>query len=122
MRTSTIIEIDLGEIRSKDQLLDLLGDVLELGGQGGNVNVKGPLDGKGWGKNWDGLADSLGYLDTGGIWGTSKKLSFPLLLRFSNFHSYRANGQPGWDILKEILDDTVDLYARNKMSFRYECT
>jgi hypothetical protein len=116
----TIIEINLSGVGSEDQLFDLLGDVLELGGPDGNMKVIGPLDGQGWGKNWNALADSLCYLDSGGIWGNAKKLQFPLKMIFTNFEAFRDQNQLSWKILTEILGDTVEAYQRHQMTFRYE--
>lgn len=113
------IVIDLHGVRSTAQLMDVLGEALELGGPGGNVKVARPSDGKGWGKNWDALLDSLTYLDTGGIWGTSRKLRFPLQVELKNVSEYRTFDQKGFATLMEVLESTRERYAQNDLQFTY---
>ncbi len=113
------IAIDLHGVRSTAQLMDVFGEVLELGGPNGNVQVQGPSDGKGWGKNWNALLDSLTCLDTGGIWGTSRKLRFPLQLELRNFSTYRATDPRGFATLMEVLEDARERYAENDLEFGY---
>lgn len=114
------IVIDLHAVRSKAQLMDALGEALELGGPNGNVQVEHPSDGKGWGKNWDALLDSLGCLDTGGIWGTSRKPYFPLQLKLKNSSAYRIADQKGFSVLLEVLEGARERYAEHGLMFAYE--
>ena len=115
----TII-IDLRAVQSKSQLMDALGEALELGGPNGNVQVEHPSDGKGWGKNWDALLDSLSCLDAGGIWGTSRKRHFPLRLRLKNSAAYRIADQKGFAVLLEVLEDARERYSEHGLEFAYE--
>ena len=114
-----IITIDLAEVASEEALLDLLGDVLELGGPNGNVPVSGPQTGRGWGKNWDALEDSLGYLNSGGIWGTARKISFPLSLRIVNCGALRISDPRTVSILESILSSVSERYAQDGLQFTY---
>jgi hypothetical protein len=114
-----IVVVDLGSVRSKEELLDVLGDVLELGGPEGNVEVRRPTDGKGWGKNWDALLDSLTCLDSGGIWGTSRTLRFPLRLELTNSSTYRDADENGFSILSEVLEAVRERYAKDNLQFEY---
>ncbi len=113
------ITIDLGPVRSTDQLMDVLGNALELGGPNGNVQVTHPTDGKGWGKNWNALLDSLTCLDTGGIWGTSRAFHFPLRLEFQNSSTYRNTDREGYSVLCEVLESARKRYAESGLEFGY---
>ena len=113
------IAVDLDGVRSTAQLMDVFGGVLELGGPSGNVQVRGPGDGEGWGKNWNALLDSLTCLDTGGIWGTSRRLRFPLRLELKNSSTYRAADPKGFATLVEVLEDARERYAENDLEFGY---
>jgi hypothetical protein len=113
------IAIDLQGVQSAAQLMDALGEALELGGPGGNVEVQKPVDGKGWGKNWNALLDSLTCLDTGGIWGTSRKPRFPLLLELRNASALRTADPKAFATLTEILQDARDRYAKSNLEFGY---
>ena len=111
--------VDLGTVRSEEQLLDLLGDALELGGPDGNVNVAHPGEAKGWGKNWNALLDSLTCLDTGGIWGTSRRFTFPLKLEFANSSAFRDADPISYSILLEVLETVRGRYAHDGVEFSY---
>jgi hypothetical protein len=99
--------------------MDVLGAALELGGPSGSVDVQSPADGSGWGKNWNALFDSLTCLDTGGIWGTSRKLRFPLQLELKNVAAYRGADPKGFATLLEVLEDARGRYAENDLDFTY---
>jgi hypothetical protein len=114
-----IIEVDLTSVGSKQELLHLLGEIFELGGPGGNVPVTGPTEGKGWGCNWDALADSLSCLSEGGIWGTSRVFQFPLFVTFKGSATYRASDPEGYTTFVEILEGTRSLYASEDLQFDY---
>lgn len=111
--------IDLSGIEKSDELLFLLGRELHLGGIDGNHNVEAVNAGKGWGLNWDALADSFCYLDSGGIWGTSPKYKFPLTLEINNCAQYRAADEKGFGILESILKDTKAAYLKDGLKFEY---
>lgn len=113
------IAIDLSSVRSTTQLMDVFGEALELGGPHGNVQVQGPADGRGWGKNWNALLDSLTCLDTGGIWGTSRKLRFPLRLELKNSSGYRAADPEGFATLIDVLEDAREQNAESDLEFAY---
>ena len=114
------VVVDLQGVSSTAQLMDVLGAALELGGPDGNVQVLGPSDGKGWGKNWNALLDSLTCLDTGGIWGTSRRLRFPLRLELRNSSTYRATDPKGFATLIEVLESARERYAEVDLQFAYE--
>ena len=98
------ITIDLTGLKNKEQVLAKLGDTFELGGPKSNHPVS--LQKKnGWGMNWDAFNDSLVYLDTGGIWGTSKKFELPLRIIFENSHELQENDEESFRTLKEILNN-----------------
>jgi RNAse (barnase) inhibitor barstar len=111
--------VDLAGVRSTQQLMDVFGEAFALGGPNGNVHVQSPTDGKGWGRNWNALLDSLTCLDTGGIWGTSRKLRFPLQLELKNLATYRAADPGGFATLMEVLEDARERYAENDLEFTY---
>lgn len=118
---STVV-IDLDGIGTKRELLLCIGEVLEFGGPKGNHPILAgavSLDG-GWGVNWDALYDSLKELEKGGIWGTGKKLEFPLTLRLLNFELLLQNSKADFTTLEEILDDTEAWYREQRKIFRYE--
>jgi hypothetical protein len=114
--------IDVAGIKTKDELLTLLGRELFLGGVNGNHPLKAVNAGAGWGMNWDALKDSLSCLDSGGIWGTSPKLEFPLLLEFINSDQYMNADREGFRILKSILNDTKATYLKDGLQFNYAFT
>jgi hypothetical protein len=114
-----VIAVDLEGVQSTPELMDVFGEALELGGPSGNARVQSPADGRGWGKNWNALLDGLTCLDTGGIWGTSRKLRFPLQLELKNLATYRAADPGGFATLIEVLEDTRQRYAENELGFTY---
>jgi RNAse (barnase) inhibitor barstar len=65
------------------------------------------------------LLDSLTCLDTGGIWGTSRKHRFPLQLELKNLATYRAADPGGFATLMEVLEDARERYAENDLEFTY---
>jgi hypothetical protein len=115
-----VIEIDLSNVETKQDLLLRFGEVLELGGPNGNFQIKRRGARKGWGVNWDALLDSLCCLDSGGIWGTSKRLEFPLTLVVTNYQRYQELKPKEMQVLREILGHVAAIYAQHGMSFQYE--
>ena len=57
------------------------------------------------GKNWDAFKDILGYLDTGGIYGTNKIISAPTTLTFENFHEFKHQMPNDFNLLESILNE-----------------
>jgi RNAse (barnase) inhibitor barstar len=114
-----VIAVDLEGVQSTPELMDVFGEALELGGPSGNARVQSPTDGRGWGKNWNALLDGLTCLDTGGIWGTSRKVRFPLQLELKNLATYRAADPVGFATLIEVLEDARQRYAENELKFTY---
>ncbi len=113
------IFIDLKGLTTKQEVLRKLGEVFEFGGPGpeANVPVVGPLDGKGWGMNWDALNDSLRHLEKGGIWDTSKKFVFPLYIKIYNYEEYQKADPEGFKILTDIFETAKNEYAKQKKFF-----
>lgn len=116
---TNLITIDLSEATDGLQLLSAMGEQLCLGGPGGNHPVSA-VDGGGWGCNWNALADSLCYLDSGGIWGTSPVQTLPLLLRLSGTKSVASHCPDALDMLQEILLETKEKYAQRGLEFAFE--
>lgn len=103
------MHIDLQGIHTKEQLLSKIGEVFELGGPDGNIPVEAGSN-KGWGMNYDALHDSLGCLEEGGIWGTSKKFTFPLKVTFANAGAYKSEHPEDFKTLIEIFKSVSQKY------------
>jgi hypothetical protein len=114
------VVVDLAVVRSSAELLDVLAEVFEFGGPDGNIPVSSDVERKGWGQNWDALQDCLCYLDTGGIWGTSNKRRFPLLIRFTNSADFRADRDGGCSMLIEILETVKERYLPDRLDYSFE--
>ncbi len=99
--------VDLKGLTTDEEILHKFGEVFELGGPSVDQNL---IQNSGWGQNWDALNDSLSYLDTGGIWGTSKKFTFPLVIDIQNSEKFQKNNPKGFSILKDILNEKVEQY------------
>lgn len=115
-----LMQINLKDVKAKMDLLREFGDKLELDGPNGNIPVTGPTAGRGWGLDWDALKDSLCCLDSGGIWGTSKRFEFPLKLVVMNYEDYRLSNPEDFDILMDILEDVKSIYSASGKTFEYE--
>jgi hypothetical protein len=115
-----VIDIDISTIPTDVALLERLGEVFEFGGPDGNVRYRTGMGSKGWGINWNALHDSLSYLDTGGIWGTSRIPKFPLCVRFLGCESYKARNPEGFSILEDILLGKETAYDLQGLVFRCE--
>lgn len=113
------VEIDLGNIDGKEKLLKLFGEIFELGGPNGNVDCSS-AEKKGWGINWDALNDSLSYLDAGGIWGNSKRFTFPLHVYITHYKKFEQEHPRDSKILIEILVNKVEQYKRHEMEFEFK--
>lgn len=106
--------VDLSRLRTKGEILRKFGEVFEFGGPEGNIPPSMLTEGKGWGINWDAMNDCLRYLEEGGIWGTSKKFSFPLEIEVSNYKEFKDAEPEGFQILKEILDHQTKEHKRDE--------
>lgn len=62
--------------------------------------------------NWDAFNDCLSYLDVGGIYGTSEKISFPLILSIKGYSDFKNNNPKDFLILKDILSEKQILYKK----------
>ena len=114
------VVVDLGQVDSVEKLLNCLGETFEFGGPNGNVPVTSVNEFRGWGQNWDALLDCLCCLDSGGIWGTSRRFAFPLQVRFTNSASLGGNDPVAFRVLAEILAETQETYAAESMIFDFE--
>jgi hypothetical protein len=115
-----VVEIDLSGVVTEEQLVGCLGAALELGGPDDHGSAPSPSSRSGWGRNWNALADSLCYLDSGGIWGTSRRFAFPLILRFTNSQDLRSRNPSSLAILVDILQGVRAKYAEHSMQFHVE--
>lgn len=114
---SNEIRIDLARVTSSSRLFGLMDQTFEFGG-GPYAPYEG-APGTGWGGNWSALKDCLCYLDSGGIWGTSTKIIFPLKLRFLNHAGFARLCKPDFDTFVEILEAVRDTYSKGGMSFQF---
>jgi len=102
------ITVDLSKSKNKDEVLYQFGDAFEIGGPKANMSI---ANGKGWGFNWDALADCLYHLDDGGIIGTSKKFKFPLQVQVIGSHVFEDNDFENFKIMNQILESAQNVYA-----------
>lgn len=113
-----ILTIDIQGEHSKANVLAAMGEALQLGGPGGNHPVRAGEE-FGWGMNWDALFDSLLYLDSGGIWGTSPVIEFPLELVISGTGAFARHNPDAFAVLKDVLEQTRETYARTGLVFGF---
>ena len=109
------VVVDLAGQTTGEEVLLRFGEVFELGGPNGNHKCTA---GAGWGINWNALNDSLSDLDTGGIWGSSRIFSFPLEVDVINCGQFKQGDPASFQILQEILDDTIVFYTKYGKSLR----
>ena len=114
------VEIDLLQCESKNEVLLKFGEALRFGGKNGNNSVTGPFAGKGGGINWDALNDSLRYLDSGCICGTSPKLTFPIIVKITNYQRFNQNVPEQFKVLVEILEDAKAEYTKEGKVFEFK--
>jgi RNAse (barnase) inhibitor barstar len=86
------IEIDLENIASVETVINILGKALDYS------------DEKYWGKNWDAFNDILCCIDTGGIYGTNKIISLPVVFLIRNFQEFKYQAPNDFEILLDILN------------------
>ena len=87
------INVDFNNLTNKKDILQILGKAL------------GYNDEDFRGKNWDAFNDILGYLDSGGIYGTNKIISNPITMVFENFHEFKLQMPKDFNILESILNE-----------------
>ena len=97
------IKVDLNKVTNKKNVLQILGKAL------------GYNDEYYWGKNWDAFKDILGYIDTGGIYGTNKIISGPITMIFENFHEFKYQMPEDFNILERILNEN----KKDNLDFDY---
>lgn len=113
-----VLTIDIQGKRSKAEVLAAMGEALQLGGPGGNRPVR-PGEESGWGMNWDALFDCLLNLHSGGIWGTSPVIEFPLELVISGAGAFARDNPDAFAILNDVLEQTRETYARSGRVFEF---
>ncbi len=74
----------------------------------------------GWGVNWDAFNDCLANIENGGIWGTAKKIQFPLRLVIHHSKQFEENHPGEFAILTEILNSHIVAYASQGNSLTLE--
>lgn len=112
------IIIDLKNCQNTKQVLMKIGEAFQFGGT--KENRSSPLDSNtGWGLNWNALFDSLIYLESGGIWGTSPKINFPIIVKIINSSLYKKSDIEGFNILIQILNDTKSRYLEENKQFDF---
>lgn len=110
--------VHLEGISDKSQVLAAIGEALCLGGSGGNHPARSGEE-KGWGMNWDALFDCLLNLHSGGIWGTSPTLDFPLALTVVGAGALMGDNPQAFAVLQDILEQTRETYAKRGMDFTF---
>lgn len=89
--------------KTKDEVLKIFG------------NAFGYTEEKYWGKNWDAFKDILGYLNSGGIYGTNMIIREPITLVIENYYDYKYESPEDFAILVSIINDE----SKNS-GFRYK--
>lgn len=113
-----ILTISIQGKRSKADVLAAMGKALQLGGPDGNHPVF-PGEESGWGMNWDALFDCLLNLHSGGIWGTSPIIEFPLELVISGAEAFARKNPDAFAVLNDVLEQTRETYARTGRVFGF---
>lgn len=104
--------VDLSGLKTSGEVLSRFGEIFEFGGPNGNIKISTTEQRNGWGLNWDAFNDSLRYLEKGGIWGTSKKFEFPLEIELINSGEFQNDDPKSFDILKDIMRNRAEEYAK----------
>ena len=118
MKHSNKVVIDLSLCTSEEELLRAFGKAFEFGGPDGNHKTC-VGDHSGWGMNWAALEDSLSCVDSGGIWGSSRKFAFPLALELTNTATIHEVGESYFARLIDILRATEKTYEREGLTFKF---
>lgn len=114
----TVLTINIQGKHSKADVLAAMGEALQLGGPGGNHPVR-PGEQSGWGMNWDALFDCLLNLHSGGIWGTSPVIAFPLKLVITGTEAFARDNPDAFAVLTDVLEQTRETYARSGRIFEF---
>ena len=117
------VVIDLSGTRGKGDVIRALGGAFEFGGPSAtdNVAASGIDDShRGYGQNWDAVIDCFRDLDNGGIWGTSRRFQFPLLVIFKNWAHLESLDGNALSDLKEVLSIASSESAEGQKEFRFE--
>ena len=113
-----VLTISIQGKHSKADVLAAMGEALQLGGPGGNHPVR-PGEESGWGMNWDALFDCMLNLHSGGIWGTSPVIEFPLELVISGTKAFARDNPDAFAVLTDVLEQTRETYARSGRVFEF---
>ncbi|BFO57016.1 barstar family protein [Acidovorax sacchari] len=113
-----VLTINIQGKHSKADVLAAMGEALQLGGPGGNHPVR-PGEESGWGMNWDALFDCLLNLHSGGIWGTSPVIEFPLELVITGAGLFARDNPDAFAVLNDVLEQTRETYARSGRVFEF---
>lgn len=113
------IYIDLFGCKDSEDVLLRFGEILQFGGPKGNVQAQANVINRGWGINWNAFDDCLEDLEIGGIWGSAKKVKFPLTLVIHNYEEFSKGDSKGFYMLKEILRDHQKNYATENKKFDF---
>ncbi len=111
------ISIDLFGCKDNDDVLVRFGEILQFGGPKGNVTAMAGVINRGWGINWNAFNDCLRDLEVGGIWGSAKKIEFPLKLFITNYQDFSKSEPEGFKILQRILGDHQKKYVNDGKKF-----
>ena len=114
-----LIKISLSGANSKSEVLEVIGESLDFGGQEENLPSDANAD-IGWGVNWDALVDCLRMLSSGGIWGTSRRFEFPLIIQFIDYQDFMESSPDDFQTLVSILESTRDHYLESNMEFNFK--
>ncbi len=113
-----VLTISIKGQHTKADVLAAMGEALQLGGPGGNHPVR-PGEESGWGMNWDALFDCLLNLHSGGIWGTSPVIAFPLELVITGADAFARDNPDTFAVLTDVLEQTRETYARTGRVFEF---
>ena len=107
------VVIGLDGLVTNQDVLSKFGDVFELGSPNGNhlPDHKG-----GWGLNWDAFEDAMMYVQEGGIWGTSQKFVFTLMITIHGYVDLKRNNPEGFSTLRDTLASVATDYTGRGLS------
>ncbi|MFH1443633.1 MAG: barstar family protein [Candidatus Micrarchaeota archaeon] len=94
------IHVDLFGCKDSEDVQLRFGEIFQFGGPKGNIAAKADVMDIGWGINWDAFIDCLRDLEVGGIWGSAKKVVFPLKIKILNYQEFLALDTKGFQIFK----------------------
>jgi hypothetical protein len=116
------IHIDLFGCKDKEDVFTRFGEILQFGGPKGNVKIGTNDMISGWGMNWAAFYDCLKSLEEGGIYGSAKKIKFPLKLVVHNFEDFKLNSPKDFEILAKTRNHVKKYYLElnQKFDFTFE--